>query len=700
MPPFTQASRPLSLATPLGPDVLLLETVRGSEAVSELFEFELELLADADTEVAFEQVLGRPATVTLRMPEGGERTLCGIVSHFSQGGMARGTAGGAAFIRYRATVVPRVWLLTRRRQSRIFQQKSIPEILEEVLTGFERRSYLSATYEPRDYCVQYRESDFAFACRLMEEEGIFYFFEHTGRGDVLVLGDHALAHPDVPGPSALVYDTAAGGLTPDTRVHSWEKSQVVRSGKIALWDHCFELADRNLEATAEIQDRVQVGSVVHHLAAGQADALEVYDYPGGYAQRFDGIDPGGGERAADLQKIFADNERTANIRAQQEAARGLVTRGASDCRHLTAGHTFELTRHFNADGEYVLTRVDHTASVAGVYTGVGGECRYENAFECVPIGLPFRPPVVTPRPVVHGTQSAVVVGPAGEEIFTDKYGRVKVQFPWDRQGRGDAGSSCWIRVSQVHAGAGFGGIDIPRVGQEVIVAFEEGDPDRPIVIGRVYNADVMPPFALPANRMVSGLKSNTYPKGGGSNEISMNDSANGQRMFIQAEKDQDEVVKNNQTSHVMNSRTKTVDVDETTAIGNNRVETVGVDHTETIGANKGEQIGSNLNRSVGGSKSESVGMNSTETVTLAKATSVGGVYALTVGAAMNVAVGLAAFEEVGVTKKIVVGGTFEIICGASRLVMEAGGKVTIEGTEFLFAASGDVKVQGSVIDLN
>lgn len=700
MPRYTQATRPIALTTPLGPDALLLEAARGFEAVSELFEFELDLLAETDTEVAFDQVLGQPATVTLVLPDDGERRVCGIVSHFSQGGMVRGPAGGSTFIRYRATLVPRVWLLTRRRQSRIFQHKPIPEILREVFAGFDLRVALTAKYEPRDYCVQYRESDFDFASRLMEEEGIFYFFEHTGGGDVLVLGDHPLAHPKVPGPSPVVYDTASGGLRPEARVHLWEKTQAVRSGKVALWDHTFELAHQNLEATAEIQGQVRVGSVVHQLTAGPTGSLEVYDYPGRYAQRFDGIDPAGEERPKELSKIFDDNGRTAVIRAQQEAARGLAARGAGDCGHLTAGHTFALARHFNADGEYVLTRIEHTVSLEGVYTGVGGEFRYENTFECVPIDLPFRPPLVTPRPVIHGTQSAVVVGPGSEEIFTDKYGRVKVQFPWDRQGTKDAGSSCWIRVSQVHAGTGFGGIDIPRVGQEVIVAFEEGDPDRPIVIGRVYNAAEMPPFALPENRMVSGLKSNTYPGGGGSNEISMNDSANGQRMFIHAEKDQDEVVKNNQTSHVMNSRTKTIDVDETSHIKNNRKKTVDVDETTTIGNNRTETVGANESVSVGGSKSESVGMNATETVTLAKATSVGGVYALTVGAAMNVAVGLAAFEEVGMTKKIIVGDKLEIICGASRLVMESGGKVTIEGTEFLFAASGDVKVQGSVIDLN
>ena len=415
------------------------------------------------------------------------------------------------------------------------------------------------------------------------------------------------------------------------------------------------------------------------------------------------------DRPTDIQNIFQDNERTVSLRIQEEAARGLEIRGESTSRQLTAGHRFTLSKHFNANGDYLLTRIEHQADLSASY--LGSEAMgpvYVNTFSAIPLGLTYRPPFVTSKAVIHGTQTATVVGPPGEEIFTDKYGRIKVQFPWDREGKRDLNSSCWLRVSQVHAGKRWGGIDVPRIGEEVIVAFEEGDPDRPIVIGRVYNADAMPPFDLPAKKMMSGLKSNTYPNGGGDNEISMDDSKGSERMYIHAQYNQDEVVDNDQTSLVKNNRTKTVDVDEKTKIGNNREETVGVDHTETIGANRkltvkanqSETVVGNETELVGGMKNETVTLTSTETVGLAKATSIGGAYALIVGAAMNVAVIGAAFEEVGFTKKIIVGGKFEIVCGASRIVLEAGGKVTIEGTEFLFAASGGVEIKGSTIDLN
>lgn len=707
MPKYTQAGRALALGTPLGPDALLLEKVSGVEAISELYRFALDLLAEPDTDVSFERVLGRAARVDFRV--GGEtaRAVHGVVSRLSQGAEVRGPGGDVTFVRYRAVLVPRVWFLTRRAQSRVFQQVSVPDILAAVFDGFDRRAHLVGTYEKRDYCVQYRETDFAFASRLMEEEGIFYHFEQGADGETLVLGDHPAAHPKVAGPASLTYDTVRGGNRPEGRVLSWEKSQEVRSGRVTLRDHSFEVAHQDLEAQAKVQPAARVGGVEHSLAAGGADGLELYDYPGGYAQRFDGVGPGGVDRD-DIRHVFTDNARTARVRMEQEAARGLEVGGGSDCRHLAAGHAFALARHFNADGEYVLTRVEHAGDLDGVYTGGAAGASYTNTFRCLPAGLPYRPARTTPRPVIHGTQSAVVVGPPGEEIFTDKYGRVKAQFPWDRDGKHDADSSCWVRVSQVHAGKGWGGIDVPRVGEEVVVAFEEGDPDRPIVIGRVYNSREMPPFDLPGKAMVSGLKSNTYPGGGGSNEFSMDDTKGAERMYVHAQFNQDEVVENDQTSHVKNNRAKTVDVDETTTIGNNRAERVGVDETVTVGANRThtvgadhkEEIGANMSRSVGGSKSESVGMSSTETVTLAKAVSVGGAMALSVGGVMNTAVGVASFEEVGLVKKVVVGQSFEIVCGAARIVLEASGKVTIEGSEFLFKASGDVKVQGSVIDLN
>ncbi len=502
MPGYSQANRPLSVTTPLGQDVLLLVGFRGEEAISRLFRFQLDLLADRKATVAFDRIIGRNVTVTLRLPGGGQRCFNGIVSRFSQG------KRDASFTHYRAEVVPQFWLWTRRAQCRIFQQLSVPEILKRVLDKLNVTFEITGQYAPRDYCVQYRETDFALASRLMEEEGIYYFFRHTERDHPMVVTDGATRHPSLPGQAAVPYVEDEGGVRPPLRVTDWVKTQEVRSGRYTLWDHCFELPGRNLEATALLQEKAAAGQAAHRLRVDGNDALEIYDYPGGYAQRFDGVDKGGADRPADLKKIFEDNKRTVQVRMEEEAAGALEAEGGSTCPHFLPGYQFTLTGHFDANGPYLLTRVEHTARLEGAYRAGGAETfGYENRFTCIPIGVAYRPRRVTPKPVLAGTQTATVVTASGQEVFLDKYGRVKVQFPWDREGKKDANSSCWVRVAQVWAGKRWGAFFWPRAGQEVVVAFEEGDPDRPIIVGSVYNAENMPPFHPTREPLVNGIKS-------------------------------------------------------------------------------------------------------------------------------------------------------------------------------------------------
>ena len=500
MPTYSQANRPMAVSTPLGPDVLLLQQFSGSEFLSRLFRFQLEMLAESSTDIAFDQILGQSVTVTLQMPDGSSRYFNGIVNRFSQGQQVPSAMGSAFFTRYLAEIVPQFWLLTRKAQSRIFQQIAVPDILKQVLTGLSVEYQLQGTYKPRDYCVQYRETDFNFASRLMEEEGIYYFFNHADGSHKMVVADTPMSHPDVPGATTAIYEVVEGGLRKEDRVQTWQKSQEIRSGKYTLRDQCFELPGQNLEAVKPTLDSVQVGTVSHKLKVAGNDALEIYDFPGGYAQRFDGVTPGGSDRASDIQNIFQDNERTVGLRMQQETTPALSISGRSTCRQFTAGHKFTLDRHFNANGVYVLTQVGHFATLGDTYTtGSDTSQIYENTFECIPRALPFKPARTTPRPTVEGTQTAVVVGPLPvEQIFTDKYGRVKVQFFWDREGKFDADSSCWIRVATAWAGKGWGQINIPRIGHEVIVDFLEGDPDQPIIVGSVYNAENMPAQTLPA----------------------------------------------------------------------------------------------------------------------------------------------------------------------------------------------------------
>lgn len=560
--------------TPVGKDKLLLVGLSGSESISRLFRFQLDLKAENKNakDIAFDKLLGQKVSVQLLQADGKPRYFSGICSRFSQGDRDE------TFADFRMEIVPQFWLLTHCAQSRIFQQKSVPDILKEALQGLDVTYELQGTFDKRDYCVQYRETDFNFVSRLMEEEGIYYFFKHSADGHKMVVANTPQSHTDMPGASNVTFESLqAGHLRKEDRIYEWEKSQELRAGKYTLRDHCFELPDKDLKADKPIQDSVQVGKVSHKLKVGGNDKLELYDYPGEYAQRFDGVDPGGGDRSADIQKIFQDNKRTVDIRMQEEALGSVMINAASGCRQWTSGFKFTLNRHDDADGSYVVTSAQHSARQAD-YRSEQGEFNYHNTFTCIPAALPFRPPRVTPKPVIHGTQTAVVVGQSGEEIFTDKYGRVKVQFHWDRQGKKDANSSCWVRVGSIWAGKQWGGVHIPRIGQEVIVAFEEGDPDRPIIIGSVYNADMMPPYKLPDNKTQSGLKSRSSLKGGTDNfnELRLEDKKGSEQIYFHAEKNFDRVVENNDTLKVGTSNSDyTDDGSRTVEIWNNHSLKVG-----------------------------------------------------------------------------------------------------------------------------
>jgi type VI secretion system secreted protein VgrG len=434
------------------------------------------------------------------------------------------------FTHYQAELVPHLWLLTKRVQCRVFQELSVPDILKKVLDGLEVSWKLGGRYEPRNYTVQYRESDFAFASRLMEDEGIYYSFEHEGGTDRLVLADASPRSPELAAPNPVIYDETAGGVLPPARVTRWEKRQELRAGKYTLWDHSFQLPGQHLGATRTLPHQAAAGQVSHQLQLGGNRELEIFDYPGGYAHRFDGVARGGGDRRGDMHKVFEDNARTARIRMEEEAAPGLTAEGDSTCGHFLPGYRFGLERHYDGDGAYVLTQVEHKARIVGDYgRGEGLSLEYANRFACMPADVPYRPQRRTPRPTVPGPQTATVVGspgsvsfntqsygpvgPAGDEIFCDKYGRVKVQFHWDRRSEYDEGSSCWLRVAQPWAGQQWGAVTLPRVGQEVVVAFEEGDPDRPLVMGSVYNAAQLPPFPLPAAKTQAGIKAHSQGSG-------------------------------------------------------------------------------------------------------------------------------------------------------------------------------------------
>jgi len=621
MATYVQADRPLVVTTPLGKDQLLLVGFTGHEAVSHLFSYQLDLLAENATTVAFDQLLGSPVTVQLMLhEEGKKRYFNGICIRVVEG------ARDNTFTSYRMEIVPQFWLLTKRAQSRIFQQKSVPEILKEVLSGLDVTYEIQGTFAPRDFCVQYRETDYNFASRLMEEEGIYYFFKHTATGHTMVVANTPQSHPDLPEKSKIIFEGVEGGVREEDRIHEWTKVQELRSGKYTLWDHHFELPHKKLESEQTILDSVAAGKVTHKLKVGRNDRLEIYDYPGEYAQRFDGVDPGGADKSSNLQKIFEDNKRTTKIRIEQETVPGLVISGSGECRQFVTGHKFQLERHFNADGAYLLTDVSHTARLGLEYrSGDYGAFVYQNTFTCIPFGVPFRPPRVTPKPIVQGTQTAVVVGPAGQEIFTDKYGRVKVQFHWDREGEYNADSSCWLRVAQNIAGKRWGMVFIPRIGQEVIVAFQEGDPDQPLVVGGVYNADEMPPYPLPEEKTKTVLfKSNSTPDGHGFNEIRIEDKKGEEQIFVHGEKDEDKRVKNDRREwighdrHLIVKRDKVeeVDRDKHVVVKRDRVEEIQRDDNLAVKGKQAIAITGSHSLAVTGDVIEEFKMNHSEQVTL------------------------------------------------------------------------------------
>jgi type VI secretion system secreted protein VgrG len=679
---FSQKNRPLQVTTTLGDTTLFVTGFRGHEEISNLFHYELDLIAERSTQIDFDHLIGTEFTLKIATPgeESGEgwRYIGGICSCFSQGDQSE------EFTSYCAEVVPKVWLLTRRAQSRIFQQKSVPDIVKEVLGGFDCDYELHGQYEPREYCVQYRETDFDFVSRLMEEEGIYYFFKHTESGHKMVIADTPRSHPDVPGLTNARYGMTEGGARKADHILTWRKSHSIRASKYSLWDHHFQQPTQNLEAKARVIQLVRAGSVEHKLNGQTNGSLEIYDFPGGYAGRFDGVSPSGGDQPARLQKILEDNQRTVKLRMEAETVKALKILGTSNCKNFTAGHKFTLDNHFDADDDYVLVSVSQVASMTNAYTsGSGGdELTYSNSFTCIPLALPFRPERKTSKPYIYGVQNAVVTGPPGEEIFTDKYGRVKVQFYWDRQGKKDANSSCWLRVCTLWAGMRWGSINIPRIGQEVVVAFLEGDPNQPLVVGSAYNAKQMTPYDLPNSKVISGIKSNTH-KGKGYNEMSMDDTAGKEKITVHAQYDRETTVEHDDKQMVHHDRTKTIGHDEVITIGHDEVITIDHDQTETVKnnrvvkivANHTEDIGASMSIVVGSTLTELVGVNHAETVGGAMELTVGAALAITVGAAMAETVGGAKVESVGMVKSENIGGNRSLNVGGNKNEMIAKNRI-------------------------
>jgi type VI secretion system secreted protein VgrG len=527
MASYTQANRSIRVVSSYGDDELMLVSFSGEEAMSAPGGFSIDLAATRAIPAA--DVMLKPMGVVVE-EAGSKRYFSGIVRRFSMMG------ADDDLLLYRAEIVPWVWLLSLVQDCMIFQNLSVPDIVEKVFkdhgfTDFENR--LLKTYPKREFCVQYRESCLDFVSRLLEDEGIFYFFEHTKNKHLLVLADNKSKIVACPGIGTITMLGGTVGTEDRDTIESIHEEDQVTSGKAAYGDFNFEKPTSRL--------RVEE-------AGADFGKIEHYDYPGGY------MDPDEGNRYLGLKLEELESTRR-------------MAYGTGSARSFTAGHKFTLADHARREMniDWTLVRVSHAGN-NGDYGAAGGsgEESYSNSFVAMPHSVVFRPAERTPRPIMHGTQTAIVVGPAGEEIYSDKYGRVKVQFHWDRTGKQDDKSSMWIRVATPWAGKAWGAVAIPRIGHEVVVDFLEGDPDRPIIVGMVYNADYMPPYELPANQTQSGVKTRSSPKGGTAdyNELRFEDKKGSEEILLHAQKQLTTEVEADEMRTVGANRTTTIQKDD------------------------------------------------------------------------------------------------------------------------------------------
>lgn len=682
------------------------------ERISSPYEVELNLASE--DEVSFDDVIGKEGLLTI-LGEEADRYAHGIANQFMQTGSIEEAPVGTRFYLYRATVVPSLWLLSLEQDCRIFQNKSVPDIVKKILeergiTGDRYSFRLQGQYQPRDYCVQYRETDLNFISRLLEEEGIFYFFEHTEDKHLLVFGDSTVNYQPIQGKTEVTFNPTHGMVQKEEFVTNFVLSRQIRTGKVTLRDFNFEKP--SLDLTSQDQKDFY-------------QKLEVYDYPGEYTE---------GRRGKNLAKL----------RLQEAAMYKDRAEGQSFCPRFVPGFTFSLVDHeldsFNM--EYLFVEIFHSGSQPQSLEehahGSSG-FKYSNQFFGIPSSVVLRPEITTPKPIVEGAQTAIVVGPKGEEIYTDEHGRVKVQFHWDREGKYDEKSSCWIRVSQVWAGAGWGAIHIPRVDHEVIVDFLEGDPDQPIITGRVYHGTNVPPYNLPGDKSRSTIKSNSYPGGDGFNELRFEDAKGSEEVYLHSQKDWTIVIENDKNQTVIhdeihsvgNNRSKKVGNSQEEKIGRDKLIEVGDNHNEFIGSNMTMNVGRNLNESIGENMTSHIGKNLNEFVKNDMTTEVGNNLKETVGKNMTVYVGKTKTEEVDDSKAVriksdlfeQVGGTHKenvskeyvlnakkiqlvaedqiaLKTGSAQIIMKKNGNIQIKGNNIQIKGSGNLILKGSKIAEN
>ena len=628
---LSQNDRLFSFQSPFPAEGTLVRSLEAEESISKLFRVRIQLISNEE-DLDHDDIINKQVCVGIKHSDGSsQRYFNGFVSEFYQGEPEE------RYFLYHATVVPWFWFLTLDRDCRIYQDKTVPQIAQDVFDRYGFKDYdlsgLHLNHAQWEYCTQYRESSFEFLSRLMEMEGIYYWFKHEADRHVLMIGDSKSAHQDLPYRSEFRYERSEGlgALHSADSIWNWEPRKVVRPGKYTHDEYHFQ------KPKPRGKDLLRVTTETAK-SAGADKRFEVYDFPGEFEERGEGEEYGGYRQ----EELEADQHQIES---------------ESNCRAITPGYKFKLTQHRKdkENQQYLITFVNHSAHEGSVYIGdPHGGAIYENFFRCIPVETQYRPKRTAPKHQMRGMQSAIVTGPAGEEIYCDNYGRVKVQFNWDREGEYNENTSCWMRTMQPWAGANWGQIWVPRIGQEVVVAFFEGDPDRPFIVGGLYNEDSPPPYDLPGNQTRMGVKTRSS-KGGGAdnfNELRLEDKKGDELFLMHAERDMDVSVERNLNEKVDENR------------------------TEDIGGNHTEQVGGDYHLTTGG----------------ARKTSVGGKDSLTVGGDLHIQAG---------GKIVIEAGTEIHLKGGMKVILDGGMIASLIGSgQFVTASTAGVSIVGTMVNIN
>ncbi|MEX2208184.1 MAG: type VI secretion system tip protein TssI/VgrG [Myxococcota bacterium] len=682
---YSQEAQICQVSSPLGDDALLLADMSARESISKPFVFDMHFLSQTE-DIDFAAVIGKPLCVQLTLGNGNQRYFHGVVARFSQGSAEGG------FASYRAEVVPWISLLRHRAGCRIFQHKTVPDIIKAVLTETDFGDVefqLAGDFPEREYCVQYRETDLNFIARLAEEEGISYFFKHSDKQHTLVLFNSPGAAAPCPGQATIAYASAVDLSVLAGSISDFRVEHEVASGKYSLSDYNFE--DPSLSLLATTQSSATLGA---------NEKFEIYDHPGEYLQ-------------------LSEGERRVKLRMQAEEAAAIHIRATSDCAAFLPGFRFDLQGHFRGsyNQSYLITEVKHQVSQTIGAGGGGGGSSYSNSFSCIPHSVPFRPLQHTAKPLITGVQTATVVGASGKEIDVDGHGRVIVQFHWDREGKKDENSSCRVRVSHNWAGKNWGLISNPRIGQEVIVEFIEGDPDRPIITGGVYNGEQTVPYALPANATQTGIKTRSSMEGGTANfnEIRMEDRKGSEQFFVQAERDWEKQVKNDSKEVVGHDRTRevgnnervNVKMDQEEIVGGKQTISVKGTRTDTVDENEKRGVVKDRSRSVGGNETIAITGNQELKVEKNHSVNVTGNEEYRVAGTMSVEVQKSHSEEVTnayqlKAKTISLEAQDSIVfkTGSAQIELKKNGDIAITGGKIKIEGSGPVTIKGSKVTVN